>query len=244
MSIPGEAPSGYVNWKGWDAGRFGAVTRGEVDYFARETRGAFRRGSRPSVLEIGFGNGTFLSYCRSMGWSVTGTELLPELVETARAAGYDAVAADRLDALPDASFDLIVAFDVFEHIPPERSTDFLAQLSSKLRADGRMLLRYPNADSWIGNPFQYGDATHVNAIGALKMQYYAGEAGLEIVRMRATRRRGFRTSVIHGLHRYTAGVLVKVVAGVAKAMYFPDVRVVLSSSNVVTLLRKQAVQRS
>jgi SAM-dependent methyltransferase len=233
---------GYMSWKGWDADGFGVLSRGDSDYFSRETRDAIQRGSVPRVLEIGFGNGTFLAYCRSVGWSVTGTELLPELVELATEAGYRAVAADRLDTLADASFDLVVAFDVFEHIPPEHSIAFLTQLASKLRDDGRILLRYPNADTWIGNPFQHGDVTHVNAIGALKMEYYAGEANLEIVRMRATKRRGFRTSIIHGLHAYTAGVLIKAASGLAKVMYFPDVRVVLSSSNVVTLLRKRAPQ--
>ena len=231
--------SGYTDWKGWGATHFGTLSRGDADYFSRETRESVPPGTVPEVLEIGFGNGVFLSYCRSRGWNVTGTELLPELVELARDAGYSAFQAEHLDTLPDSSFDLIAAFDVFEHIFPEQSVAFLTALASKLKDDGTILLRYPNADTWIGNPFQNGDVTHVNAIGALKMAYYAGESGLQIVRMRATRRRGFRTSVIHGLHKYTAGILIKIVAGISKAMYFPDVRVVLSSSNVVTTLRKQ-----
>ena len=60
--------------------------------------------------------------------------------------------------------------------------------------------------------------------------------------MRGTKRRGFRTSIVHGVHRFTAGVVIKVIAGVAKVLYFPDVHVVLSSSNVVTLLQKGAQQ--
>ena len=168
VSDPGETLSGYMGWKGWGARGFGVLERGDSDYFTRETRDAIDRGSAPKVLEVGFGNGTFLAHCRLMGWNVTGSELLPELVELATSAGYHAIAADRLHTLADASFDLIVAFDVFEHIPPEHSTAFLSQLASKLRKDGRILLRYPNADSWIGNPFQNGDVTHVNAIGALK----------------------------------------------------------------------------
>ena len=99
VSDPTEPPSGYLNWKGWEARRFGTLARGDADYFARELRGLVSDGP-PRVLEVGFGNGIFLSYCRSKGWNVTGTELLPELVETARAAGYDAVPADQLDTLP------------------------------------------------------------------------------------------------------------------------------------------------
>ncbi|MDR6904636.1 SAM-dependent methyltransferase [Agromyces sp. 3263] len=228
--------SGYLGWKGWGADGFGVLTRGDKDYFARETRDLGRLHPPASVLEIGYGNGAFLAFSRSVGWNVTGTELLPELVELARAAGYQAFRADELDTLPDGSFDLVAAFDVFEHVPPEASVAFLRSLSAKLAEGGVILLRFPNADSWIGNPFQHGDVTHVNAIGVLKLEFYAAEAGLSILRIRGARRRGFQTSVIHGLHAWTAGVIIKCIGAIAKALYFPDLPVVLSSSNVVTVL--------
>lgn len=230
--------SGYADWKGWGASGFGRMSRGDADYFSRETREIVRRKPIGRVLEVGFGNGVFLSYCRSQGWNVTGTELLPELVEIARAAGFDAYRADELPNLPDGEFDLVVALDVFEHIPPEHSIAFLRAVSDKLSADGALLLRFPNVDTWIGNPLQYGDVTHVNAIGALKMQYYATETGLVLQRVRAAKRRGFRTSVVHGVHRYTAGVAIKAGAAVAKALYFPDLPVVLSSSALVCILKR------
>ncbi|WP_448809366.1 class I SAM-dependent methyltransferase [Agromyces bauzanensis] len=239
MSPANSKPAaGYVEWKGWGADGFGKISPGDSDYFSRELRRVVRRRPVRRVLEIGFGNGVFLGYCRSQGWSVVGTELLPELVDMARNAGFEAYGESGLSSLPDESFDLVVALDVFEHIQPEQSVAFLQTITSKLVRGGALFLRFPNADSWIGNPFQYGDVTHVNAIGALKVEYYANAAGLEVVELRATRRRGFRTSVIHGVHAYTAGVAVKLIAGIAKALYFPDLRVVLSSSNVVCVLRK------
>lgn len=235
------AADGYAEWKGWTPDGFALPRPGDAHYFAREVREAERGTPISNVLEVGFGNGQFLAFCRSRGWNVTGTELLPELVDAARGAGYSAIEASEMDSLPDAHFDLVAAFDVLEHIPPDHAVDFLRSLASKLRPDGTMVLRFPNADSWIGNPFQFGDVTHVNAIGALKMEYYAGETGLTIERMRGGTRRGFRTSVVHGIHMITAGVIVKVGAGIAKALYFPGLRVVLSSSAVVVVLRKTQV---
>lgn len=228
----------YAGWKGWTATGFGQLTRGDDDYFRREVREIARRSAVRRVLEVGFGNGTFLAYCRSQHWDVTGTELLTELVDFARTGGFDAYTADELSILPDAAYDLVVALDVFEHIPPDSSVEFLTALAAKIAPGGALLLRFPNADSWIGNPLQNGDATHVNAIGALKMQFYAQEAGLRVVRLRATKRRGFRTSLVHGVHRYTAGVAIKAIAGVAKALYFPSLPVVLSSPAVVCILRR------
>ncbi|MGH3703033.1 MAG: class I SAM-dependent methyltransferase [Agromyces sp.] len=235
--MPGnDVAEGYSDWKRWRAGTFAQLSRGDADYFAREVRELVRKRDIHRVLEIGYGNGSFLAFCRSRGWDVSGVELLPELVEAANAAGFSAVPSDRLDGLPDGSFDAIFAFDVFEHIQPEASIDFLRSLRAKLRPDGVIMLRYPNVDTWIGNPFQYGDVTHVNAIGALKMGYYADTVGFDLVTLRASKRRGFAASPIHGIHAVTAGVLIKVIAGIQKAMYFPGLRVVLSSSSVISVL--------
>ncbi|MEF3405232.1 class I SAM-dependent methyltransferase [Agromyces sp. CCNWLW203] len=233
---PDDAAEGYADWKGWTTETFGHLSRGDTDYYSREVRDVVRRNSVGRVLEIGFGNGAFLAFCRRQGWDVTGVELLPELVDAANAAGFSAYPSDRLADVPNGSFDAVFAFDVFEHIAPEASIDFLRALRAKLRPGGVLMLRYPNVDSWIGNPFQYGDVTHVNAIGALKMGYYADTVGFDVIALRATKRRGFAVSPIHGIHALTAGVLAKIVAGVAKAVYFPDIRVVLSSSSVITIL--------
>lgn len=75
------------------------------------------------------------------------------------------------------------------------------------------------------------------AIGSLKMQYLAARAGLEIVKYRGATRRGFATSVVHGVHAATAGTFARAVASIQKAIYFPGLPVVLSSSNVVCVLR-------
>lgn len=237
----GESDHHYSEWKGWglDAG-FGTVSPGDADLFTRELRGIERRTSVRDVLEIGFGNGAFLGYCRRRGWEVTGVELLPELREAAAATGFPVIADDEVDDLPQASFDLVAAFDVFEHIPPEQSVEFLRSLARRLRPDGCIILRYPNADSEIGSPFQNGDPTHVNAIGSLKIDFYAQQAGLEVIEYRGARRRGFRASPIHGVHRLTAAPLAIAAGAIKRAVYFPDLRVVLSSGNVVSVLRARS----
>ncbi|MBN9139624.1 MAG: class I SAM-dependent methyltransferase [Micrococcales bacterium] len=235
---PDERDRHYTEWKGWglDAG-FAAVTPGDRDLFTRELRGIAKRVRIHDVLEIGYGNGTFLGYCRERGWNVTGVELLPELRDAATATGFAVVADDEVGSLPERAFDLVAAFDVFEHIDPSESVDFLRSIERRLRPGGFVILRYPNADSALGDPFQNGDPTHVNAIGTLKLDFYAQQAGLEVVEYRGTRRRGFRTSPIHGIHRLTAAPLAIAVGAIRRAIHFPDLRVVLSSGNVVAVLR-------
>ncbi|CAN5209962.1 hypothetical protein BH11ACT4_BH11ACT4_01810 [soil metagenome] len=227
----------YTDWKSWNEG-FGAIAKGDLDYFTRELRGIARHRPPQDVLEIGFGNGAFLAYCRSQGWPVIGTELSAAQVRSGREADFDVYLSDETSAFGDRSFDLIAAFDVLEHIPPADSVNFLADLAGRLRPGGHLFLRYPNADTWLGNPHQNGDPTHVNAIGYHKMSFLAHGAGLRIVEYRAPVRRGFSTSMIHGIHSMTAGPLISVLAGIQKGLYFPGLPYVLSSPNVVCVLTR------
>ncbi|MDZ4046021.1 MAG: class I SAM-dependent methyltransferase [Rhodoglobus sp.] len=225
----------YSQWKGWGSQHtFGQYTPGDADYYRRELRTATAIG-RPvrDVLEVGFGDGAFLGYGRDQGWTMIGTELSTIQVEAGRRAGFDVHDSGHVEAIDDTSVDLIVLFDVLEHIEQDDIVGFLSGLRSTLRPDGRMLLRYPNADTWLGNALQYGDPTHVTEIGYYKMTYFAEAAGLEILEYRAPVRRGFRSSVVHGLHRLTAGPVIAASAAVKKALYYPGTPLVLSSVNAV-----------
>ena len=206
----------YSSWKGWAQEDFGVEGRGDRPYYQRELRELMGADTR-KVLEVGFGNGSVLAFGRARGWVMTATELQPEL-----------------------SHDGIFALDVFEHIPPEASIDFLSVLGRKLRVGGHIVLRFPNADSWLGNAFQNGDPTHVNAIGMVKMTYYARSAGLSVNSFRAAARRGFSTSAVHGLHALTAGNYLKLSAAISRALHFPALPVVLSTSDVVCALTRRA----
>lgn len=232
----------YSQWKGWGGDHtFGQFTPGDDDYFSRELRSATKGHSVADVLEVGFGDGSFLGYGRARGWRIAGTELSEHQVQRGVVAGYDVHAPEWVDTVPAESLDLIVAFDVLEHIPQDEIIDFLTHLASKLRPDGTMLLRYPNADSWLSNPLQHGDPTHVTEIGYFKMTYFAESSGLGILAYRAPVRRGFRSSLIHGLHRMIAGPIIATAAATRKALYFPGMPIVLSSHNAVCTLGRRAV---
>lgn len=237
MAATDSTDAQYSQWKGWGGEHpFGEFTAGDADYFTRELRNATARHTVTDVLEVGFGDGSFLGYAAARGWNVIGTELSDVQVTLGRAAGYNVHTPDYVDGLAEESLDLIVAFDVLEHIPQDDVVGFLSSLASKLRPEGRMLLRYPNSDTWLGNPLQHGDPTHVTEIGYLKMTYFAESSGLRILNYRAPVRRGFRSSVVHGLHRITAGPIIAVSAAVKKALYFPGMPIVLSSHNAVCTL--------
>lgn len=172
----------YLDWKSWDSGNFGALSHGDEKYFSREierTGLSLPPGSR--VLEIGFGNGGFLQYGLRRQWDIAGIEVNDKLVDMAARKGFTASRADSLAEIPADSFDLVVAFDVLEHIAQDEMIGYLRQIQRVLKPGGCFLARFPNADSPFGLLYQNGDPTHVTALGLGKVKYFASQLGAEVV---------------------------------------------------------------
>jgi SAM-dependent methyltransferase len=180
--VNAELTKAYCDWKGWTGEAFGHLSIEQAAYFKAEVRKArrnFPRGSR--VLEIGFGNGSFLTYARKQGWDVCGTEINPYLIDAARTAGFEVFGAATLEEMRGRKFDLVAAFDVLEHIHRDALLSFVASVKEILLPGGVFLARFPNGDSPFGLPYQNGDITHVTAIGTGIVEYIASSLGLEVV---------------------------------------------------------------
>ena len=178
MSDNNQATAGYTDWKNWGADQFGNCSKGDARYFAWHLQRC-HPGAVKQVLEIGYGNGNFMGFARDRGMQVVGIEMLEGLRQRAQQAGFEAHAS--VDALQAGQrFDLIVAFDVFEHIPQDQLMPLLQQLSKHLDAGGVMLLRVPNGESPFGRIFQHGDLTHVTTLGLSKFQQLAAACGLVV----------------------------------------------------------------
>jgi len=98
-----------------------------------------------SVLEVGVGEGHFLSAARNAGFNVQGVELNPKGAEKARSLGFH-VYEKMLQDIPLATekrFDVICSFQVLEHVPDPNI--FLNGMISLLRPGGRIILSVPNA---------------------------------------------------------------------------------------------------
>lgn len=104
---------------------------------------------KPKLLEIGCGSGDFLIEARSRGFEVEGLEYSEHAVNHANARlGGRAVRAGSPEekCLPDATYDIIAAFDVVEHLRnPRRSIE---NLRVALRPQGLLAIVTPSLDSW------------------------------------------------------------------------------------------------
>lgn len=169
----------YTEWKGWDETAFGRFNECEARYYQWHVNRAVDGRAIRRVLEVGFGNGTFLGFGRHRGWEMTGVEHSAELRVRAERAGYRTVAdIDALTAEPP--FDLVVLFDVLEHVEAEQLIAFVRKLRALLATDGALLLRVPNGDSPFGGRHQHGDLTHRVAIGEFMLRQVAAACDLRV----------------------------------------------------------------
>ena len=76
------------------------------------------RGLEPGrALDVGCGMGGNTAVLRDLGWSAVGLDYSPASVEAARARGLTLVRGDaRRLPFPDATFDLVLSTDAWEHV--------------------------------------------------------------------------------------------------------------------------------
>lgn len=169
----------YINWKNWDPDLFSKTSKLEEAYFGNILKLVQLKNS-PKVLEIGFGNGSFLGYLNKKNFNFDGLESNQHLVDLAIKNNFSAYQSfDQLKT--DKKYDLIVLFDVIEHIPAADIENFLKQVSFHLEDSGKVFLRFPNGASPLGLANQHGDITHFNIITLPKLNYWCYKSNLKVV---------------------------------------------------------------
>jgi SAM-dependent methyltransferase len=116
-----------------------------------EAAGALAPGA--DALEIGTGTGGMLHALLARGLRARGVELNPALIADAR-RWYGELPVEAVSGValpfPDGSFDLVLSFDVFEHILD--SDAHLREVSRVLRKGGRYLVQTPS--KWPNTVFE------------------------------------------------------------------------------------------
>jgi len=108
---------------------------------------------RSRILEIGCGDGKFLSLATKAGHSVCGIELNPHAVAACRERSLDVVAcdADQFAREHEGEFDVVCAFQVLEHVGSPAK--LLQSMCKALRGNGRIIVSVPNVDSFKRHVF-------------------------------------------------------------------------------------------
>ncbi len=136
------------------------------------------------MLDIGCGNGRFMTAMRSLGWAVQGVEFSEAGVSAARMSGLDVHHGDLASAaFPDGAFDLVTVRHVVEHVPDPHG--FIAEIARVIRPGGRLVIETPNSDAlgrqWFGPRWYANDVPrHLFLFSLKNMELLGAVHGLRV----------------------------------------------------------------
>ena len=157
---------------GWDIGEFLATGRDHIDQLLDRLETMGLSPARGSALDFGCGVGRLTLALSDHFEHVVGVDVAPSMI--ALAEKLDASAGrcefivnphDHLQCLDDGRFDLVVAFIVLQHMPPDLAKRYLAELVRVLAPGGILVFQLP------------GGAEHVPAIDPLPTDAFRAEVG-------------------------------------------------------------------
>jgi SAM-dependent methyltransferase len=237
----GHAPvhDSYSRWKDWPAADFGQVNTEESLYFERELQATgIENPAGLRVGEIGYGNGAFAGWARHAGAYWIGRETSQVLQVRAVEAGFDILTPDSSlsEAWGVSALDLIVAFDVVEHMNLCDIRSFLEEAKAALKPGGVLLLRIPSGDSPFVSAIYWGDVTHCTLLGSSAVRQLACELDLEVRQIRSpvlpmtglSKTRLIRRAAVRFAQWMTFSFIRTALMGNGSAILSPNMIVVLS----------------
>jgi 2-polyprenyl-3-methyl-5-hydroxy-6-metoxy-1,4-benzoquinol methylase len=148
----------------------------------RHISGLFRR--RGTLLDIGCGCGAFLSVACQEGWDCYGIEPLVMHAIFARAHFGLRIVTDTLcdDTYPPEFFDVVTAFQVFEHLlHPDQEIEKIRRI---LKTGGLLVIEVPNIDTitvkLLGSKHRHFVQDHVSLFSAKTLIFLLNRIGFEI----------------------------------------------------------------
>lgn len=177
--MPADFYASYGDFKGYRTPRLSPKDISRFDAEVWEPAGF---GSAMRCLEIGCGTGAFLSYLHVKGSvdfiGIDRDPALAAVLPAAVAARFRCIDVWAYLAEDDgAVFDRVVLFDVLEHFAADDGGRLLTALKRKTKAEGKIVLKVPNAASPWGLGYQYGDLTHKCAFTPTSLAQLAEASG-------------------------------------------------------------------
>ncbi len=135
-----------------------------------------------AILDLGCGHGTLVHFAQQAGYRNTqGFDVSGQQVELARTLGISNIAQGdlmaTLKAIPSASLDTVVAFDVIEHFTKDELIDLVDAIHAVLKPNGCWIIHAPNANSPFVGAVRYGDFTHEQAFTPSSLQQLLKASG-------------------------------------------------------------------
>ena len=199
----------------------------EFDQFHRNLGTLLPMDKSANILEIGFGTGYLLKYLLSINFTnLHGVEICKEEVDYVKETIHSGV--ELVNDTPEFlhrnrdQYDLILAFDVLEHIPKDEVVNFLKAVKTSLKPGGKFIARVPNS----ANPFNvqnfFHDFTHEVFYNSESLEHVLSIAGFSDASARAWKEE--RRSLHSKITNLTSPVMYKIthlVMGLSRLYFDP-----------------------
>lgn len=145
--------------------------------------GVYFQNSTVSVLDIGCGIGHYMKALKTLGIKdVTGLEIDKTCVGVCRKDGLSIIQGDILRPsrkLLNKKYDVVIAFDVIEHVPVEKTKLFIHNALKLVKKGGKLLIRTPSMNNPFSASIRYIDMTHTNGFTEESLCQLMDEAHVE-----------------------------------------------------------------
>ena len=132
-------------------------------------------------VDLGCGRGEWLELLKEKQVSAQGVEINDVFLRSVKNKNMSVIKADIVEFLKTSepeSFDLVTAFHVIEHIPPDSRMMFLRRILRVLTKGGICILETPNPRNiFVGCGDFYRDPTHISPIFPDTIEFQGKIAG-------------------------------------------------------------------
>ena len=136
-----------------------------------------------AVLDIGCGMGFALLTLKDMGFTeLRGIDVDADQVRCAQKFGLHVEQVQSTFTFLDqhaGQFDIVLMFDVLEHIPVDEQICVMRFVNRALKPGGRVILQVPNAGSMLATWQRHIDFTHCATFTPVSLSFVLKNAGFE-----------------------------------------------------------------
>lgn len=140
-----------------------------------------------NVLEIGCGRGYTMMTLRKMGFhNVFGIDIDKSQTKYCKHSGLNVeLVDDTIDFLAKhtSEYDLVIAFDVLEHMDKNELICALKGIYAALRPEGKVICKVPNANHPLSMRYRYIDWTHYMSFTECSLDFVLYNTGFRNIKV-------------------------------------------------------------
>jgi len=157
-----------------------------------------------NIVDLGCGNGDFLRFLAGQGFTrLTGVDISSEQVASADSGGVVIISNDIflfVQGLPENAVDIVILFDVIEHVSRDEILDLLGRLYGRLKPGGQILIQTPNGESPFHGAVYWADPTHETLLTPNSLAVLLKISGFQNIRHQETTPPACNASLGGSLH--------------------------------------------